>query len=152
MFFSDKAKWNPKLPKVFTVTCKMNAPAKFALHVIANPPPTKVTWFHPNNQASIDKGFTAAKVNDTTYTLRKTSIVIDDYGNYTVNVTNTVGTSTFTFEIQRAGKLTNGICILIQRSKVDGHSYKPRCGSYLGQETEVWHLIWYLSLHNMNNK
>ncbi|XP_064648864.1 sialoadhesin-like isoform X1 [Lineus longissimus] len=95
-----KAKWNPKLPEVFTVASKTNSSMEFILHVIANPSPSNVTWFFPN-MTTIGGAFVAAKVNDTTYTLNKTSVAVKDYGNYIVNVTNAIGISTFTFELEK---------------------------------------------------
>jgi hypothetical protein len=72
--------------------------------VIANPPPTKITWFHPNSKAAIGENFLAARVNATTSTLSIVSVRIDDYGNYSVEVTNDVGSSTYVFLLTRAGK------------------------------------------------
>jgi hypothetical protein len=106
LYLLDTAKWNPKLPEVFTVASQTNEPVKFVLHVIANPPPTAVTWFHPSNQAAIGKGYIANKVNDATYTLSKNSIGSGDYGKYTVKVTNAVGSSDFIFEL-----LPRGMCL-----------------------------------------
>ncbi|XP_064649228.1 uncharacterized protein LOC135501218 isoform X3 [Lineus longissimus] len=97
-----KAKWNPELPEVFTVASTPYSPMELVLHVIANPSPTNVTWFFPN-MTTIGGDFVAAKVNDTTYTLNKASIGVNDYGNYIVNVTNDAGISTFNFEQQGAG-------------------------------------------------
>jgi hypothetical protein len=103
-FVPDKAKWNPKHPKLSPITIKINEPVRFVFHVIANPQPTKVTWSHPSNNLVKVENFVAAKVNESTYTLSKTSIRTKDYGKYTVRVTNAAGSSTFIFELTEPGK------------------------------------------------
>ncbi|XP_064625277.1 basement membrane-specific heparan sulfate proteoglycan core protein-like [Lineus longissimus] len=109
------AKWNPALPESFTVESKVNTALMFTLHVIANPPPSNVTWFY-RNQATIGGGFIAAKVNDTTYTLNKTNIGLSDYGNYSVNVTNDVGISYFVFELKQTGPPQTPCCLKVVNS------------------------------------
>ncbi|XP_064648871.1 titin-like [Lineus longissimus] len=108
-----KAKWNPELPEVFTVASKPDTPMAFVLHVIANPPLSHVTWFFPN-MTTIKVPFVVAEVNDTTYTLNKTSVAVEDYGNYTVNVTNAVGFSTFQFVLQTAGPPHTPCCLVME--------------------------------------
>ncbi|XP_064624513.1 hemicentin-1-like [Lineus longissimus] len=95
-----RAKWNPELPESNTVRGKVNTAVNLTLHVIANPSPTNVAWFHPNQKTAIGENFTQTNVDDTTYTLSKTSVKSSDYGNYTVNVTNAVGVSSFVFELK----------------------------------------------------
>ncbi|XP_064624511.1 synaptogenesis protein syg-2-like isoform X2 [Lineus longissimus] len=95
-----RAKWNPEQPKSFTVRGKVKTAVNLTLHVIASPSPTNVAWFHPNQKTAIGENFTQTKVDDTTYTLSKTSVKGSDYGSYTVNVTNAVGVSSFVFELK----------------------------------------------------
>ncbi|XP_064642714.1 B-cell receptor CD22-like [Lineus longissimus] len=109
-----KAKWDPNLPRLLTVESRPLRPVMFTLHVIANPRPTNITWYHPNHQMATGENFIPAEVNGT-YTLSKGSVGTQDYGNYTVKVTNTVGISYFVFELQR-GAAPNAPTIKITRN------------------------------------
>ncbi|XP_064643027.1 basement membrane-specific heparan sulfate proteoglycan core protein-like [Lineus longissimus] len=97
-----KAKWDPKLPRLLTVASKPLRPVRFTLHVIANPRPTNVTWYHPNHKMATGESFIPGEESGT-YTLSKGSVGTPDYGNYTVKVTNSVGMTYFVFELLRPG-------------------------------------------------
>ncbi|XP_064642016.1 basement membrane-specific heparan sulfate proteoglycan core protein-like [Lineus longissimus] len=97
-----KAKWDPNLPRLLTVESRPLRPVMFTLHVIANPRPTNVTWYHPNHKMATGENFIPAEVNGA-YTLSKGSVATPDYGNYIAKVTNSVGMSYFAFELLREG-------------------------------------------------
>ncbi|XP_064651465.1 hemicentin-1-like [Lineus longissimus] len=98
--------WNPALPEVLTTTATLNQPAKFTLHVIANPVATVATWFRyhsSTNFTALDSDFTPAKVNETTYTLEIKSVKQDYFGQYKVDVTSPTGPSAFIFKLTPPG-------------------------------------------------
>ncbi|XP_064642712.1 titin-like isoform X1 [Lineus longissimus] len=109
-----RAKWDPSLPRLLTVFSKPGGPARLTLNVIANPRPTNVTWYHPNHKMANGENFIPAEVNGI-YTLSKGSVGTQDYGNYTVKVTNSVGMSSFVFELL-SGAAPNDPTIKITRN------------------------------------
>ncbi|XP_064643012.1 sialoadhesin-like [Lineus longissimus] len=109
-----RAKWDPSLPRLLTVFSKPGGPARLTLNVIANPRPTNVTWYHPNHKMANGENFIPAEVNGI-YTLSKGSVGTQDYGNYTVKVTNPVGMSSFVFELL-SGAAPNAPTIKITRN------------------------------------
>ncbi|XP_064642981.1 titin-like [Lineus longissimus] len=112
-----KAKWDPSLPRLFTVESKPSRPVRFTLHVIANPRPTDVTWYHPNHKMASGENFIPADENGT-YTLSKGSVGTQDYGNYIVKVTNTAGVSYFVFELLRPALPSIPTYTLIRKEKL----------------------------------
>ncbi|XP_064642013.1 titin-like isoform X1 [Lineus longissimus] len=109
-----KAKWDPKLPRLLTVASKPLRPVRFTLHVIANPRPTNVTWYHPNHKMATGENFIPGEESGT-YTLSKGSVGTPDYGNYTVKVTNSVGMTSFVFELLRPGPPRTPCCMKSHR-------------------------------------
>ncbi|XP_064642017.1 titin-like [Lineus longissimus] len=112
-----KAKWDPSLPRLFTVESKPSRPVRFTLHVIANPRPTDVTWYHPNHKMATGENFIPADENGT-YTLSKGSVGTQDYGNYIVKVTNSAGVSYFVFELLRPAVPSIPTYTLIRKEKL----------------------------------
>ncbi|XP_064651686.1 uncharacterized protein LOC135502658 isoform X3 [Lineus longissimus] len=129
--------WNPALPEVLTTTATLNRPAKFTLHVIANPVATVATWFRyhsSTNFTALDSDFTPAKVNETTYTLEIKSVKQDYFGQYKVDVTSPTGPSAFIFKLTPPGKPNPPCCLNVTMVTSKSVTLTFKAGFFGGSE------------------